>query len=424
MEAIEAAGYTATCNPMGAGRGKWRPEYTETLRGANVVVVADRDEAGYAHARTVARALEGVAKRVVLVEPAVGKDAFDHLAAGRKLGELVPIPVEATAPDAVGHETTALRNRRIRDAAVETLAGRQRVASWGLRDLDRLIGGLVAGWLYAIGARPSNGKTSLLLSLLSRLWEDRVPTLYFGTEMPAEDLVKKWGAMRLGLEELRVFEGELSDAEREALEGEIRRLAERPEITFSTALRLDVAKIASEIMWAFDARTGPAPRVVVLDHLHRITQDREELDELAKELKEIAKERRVALLVAAQLNRDQGIGPLDLHSPPSLSRYKGSAAIEENADVALGLYRPLRPGTTAKERRAILHGQASVAECEEPNTMALVCLKHRFRGKAMGRSVWLTVEGSRIMSRAFAPAPPDNAGDSWEAPEGSDRAPF
>lgn len=301
----------------------------------------------------------------------------------------------------MGHETTAVRNRRIRDAAVETLTSRQRVASWGLRDLDRLIGGLVAGWLYVIGARPSNGKTSLLLSLLSRLWEDRIPTLYFGTEMPAEDLVKKWATMRLGLEEQRVFEGELSDDEREALEREIHRLTAQEEVTFSTALRLDVAKLASEITWASDARTGSAPRVVILDHVHRITQDREELDELAKELKEISKERRVALLMAAQLNREQGVGPLDLHSPPSLSRYKGSAAIEENADVALGLYRPLRPGTTAQERRAILHGQALVAEYEEPNTMALVCLKHRFRGKAMGRSVWLTVAGSRIESRAF-----------------------
>lgn len=100
VHSIEAAGYPATCNPMGAG--KWRPEYTEALRGASAVVVADRDEAGYPHARHVARELEGVARRVVLVEPAEGKDVSDHLAAGRMLAELVPIPVEAAVPDADG----------------------------------------------------------------------------------------------------------------------------------------------------------------------------------------------------------------------------------------------------------------------------------------------------------------------------------
>ena len=411
--AIEAAGYTATCNPGGAG--KWRPEHTEALRGANVVVVADRDEAGYAHARTIALALEGVARRVVVVEAAEGKDATDHLGAGRKLAELTPITLDTTAPIKASHETTASRNQRIRGAAVALLTTPQRVGSWGWRGVDRLVGGLVAGWFYAIGARAGNGKTTLFLGLLSRLWEDRIPTFYFGTEMPAEDLVKKWAAARLGLDEQRVFESDLDDEERDGLEREIGYLTERDEITFSTEARLDLKRLVSELNWACDARTGPAPRVVMLDHLHRITQDREELEHLAKELKEIAKERRVAMLVACQLSREKDIGPLDLHSPPSLSRYKGSAAIEENADVALGLYRPLQPGTTAQQRRAILHGQLSVAECEEPNVMAMNCLKHRFRGKAAGRSVWLAVNGSRIESRAFAAAPPAGAGDAWES---------
>ena len=290
--------------------------------------------------------------------------------------------------------------------------------------MDRLCGALVAGWLYVIGARPSNGKTTLLLNLLSSLREKRIPTLYFGTEMLAEDLVKKWAALRLGLDELRVFEGQLSDEERHALEREIVYVTEAQEVTFSTVTRLDLKKLVSEIEWAFDARTGPQPRVVILDHLHRMTQDREELEQLARELKDIATERRVAMIVAAQLNREQGIGPFDLYTPPSLARYKGSAAIEENADVALGLFRPLRPGMTMSQRRAVQHGEYPVTEFAEPNTMGIVCLKHRFRGAAIGRFVSLVVSGSRLESKCFTGAvPPVGAGDAWE-PEEEDAVPF
>ena len=51
VHAIEAAGGVATCNPMGAG--KWRPEYGDVLKGAAVIVIADRDSAGYAHAAAI-----------------------------------------------------------------------------------------------------------------------------------------------------------------------------------------------------------------------------------------------------------------------------------------------------------------------------------------------------------------------------------
>lgn len=84
-DALWAIGIAATCNPMGAG--KWRDEYTQTLAGADVVVVADRDLAGSKHARQVAQALTGVASSVRVVEALTGKDASDHLAAGHSIDE-------------------------------------------------------------------------------------------------------------------------------------------------------------------------------------------------------------------------------------------------------------------------------------------------------------------------------------------------
>ena len=89
VHALEHAGVVATCNAMGAG--KWREEYAAALAGHRAFVVADADQAGRDHARTVARSLERAGCTAVLVEPAKGKDAADHLDAGLDLADFVPI---------------------------------------------------------------------------------------------------------------------------------------------------------------------------------------------------------------------------------------------------------------------------------------------------------------------------------------------
>ena len=104
-------GFAATCNPLGEKKdgSSWLPEHTETLRGAaSVVVIADRDETGRAHARVVATALRAVAKGVKLIElPDVNgkpvKDSFDFFAAGGTAEELRAI-VEAAPEFAPGSE--------------------------------------------------------------------------------------------------------------------------------------------------------------------------------------------------------------------------------------------------------------------------------------------------------------------------------
>ena len=57
VHALERAGVVATCNPGGAG--KWREEYSEVLREAVVVIIADKDKPGQAHARQVMASLKG-----------------------------------------------------------------------------------------------------------------------------------------------------------------------------------------------------------------------------------------------------------------------------------------------------------------------------------------------------------------------------
>jgi putative DNA primase/helicase len=82
-------GFCATTAAMGAG--KWRPEYTAALEGADVVVLPDNDDPGRDHAAKVAAALQGKAKRVVVLElpnlPPKG-DVSDWFAAGGTADEL------------------------------------------------------------------------------------------------------------------------------------------------------------------------------------------------------------------------------------------------------------------------------------------------------------------------------------------------
>ncbi|MGV9679201.1 glutaredoxin domain-containing protein [Nocardia sp. NPDC003482] len=85
-----SAGLVATCNAMGAG--KFQREHARQLTGAaRVVIVADRDEAGYRHAAGVKLLLTGRVREVVVVEAATGKDLSDHFDLGHDLDDLVPL---------------------------------------------------------------------------------------------------------------------------------------------------------------------------------------------------------------------------------------------------------------------------------------------------------------------------------------------
>jgi 5S rRNA maturation endonuclease (ribonuclease M5) len=115
VDSLAALGFSATCNPLGAG--KWRSEYTESLRGKSVVVIADKDVAGREHAEKVARSLHSAGVHCKVLElPGEGvKDASDFVAtfndyadAAERLAimaetapEWTPTPTRQPAPDAM-----------------------------------------------------------------------------------------------------------------------------------------------------------------------------------------------------------------------------------------------------------------------------------------------------------------------------------
>jgi 5S rRNA maturation endonuclease (ribonuclease M5) len=100
VHSLEACGVVATTSPGGAG--KWRDEYAEIFpEGANVVIVADRDGPGQAHARAVGGSLGSRGVRVTIREPKAGKDVTEHLRASYGLADLLTThePDQPVTPD-------------------------------------------------------------------------------------------------------------------------------------------------------------------------------------------------------------------------------------------------------------------------------------------------------------------------------------
>ena len=101
VHTLEQLGYVATTNPMGAG--KWRDEFSEFLRGRDVVILPDNDVPGDQHARQVARSLDGLAKSIrILRLPDLqpGGDITDWIHAGGKPEQLAELISSAPDPKA------------------------------------------------------------------------------------------------------------------------------------------------------------------------------------------------------------------------------------------------------------------------------------------------------------------------------------
>jgi 5S rRNA maturation endonuclease (ribonuclease M5) len=121
VENLRGLGLVATTNPMGAG--KWRPEYSETLRSADVVIIGDNDDPGSRHVEQVSAALHGIAKRVRVLDlakhwpqcPHKG-DISDWVAAGGTADELTAVVDAAPEWNAPG-DISSGDNWPVMDAA-------------------------------------------------------------------------------------------------------------------------------------------------------------------------------------------------------------------------------------------------------------------------------------------------------------------
>ena len=247
------------------------------------------------------------------------------------------------------------------DSDGKTLQG----LSTGLKHLDEKLQGLKAGEMIVIAARPSVGKTSLAMNIAesAALGLDmnnvpvktdggkRHPVLIFSLEMPVEALTKRMIAGRAHVNTWRLNRALCPKAERQMLTNNLfvayDELKNAP-IHVDDSAGLDIMDLRAR---ARRAKKAYGIELIVIDYLQlckcgeKARQSRViEVSEISQQIKAMAKELRIPVIVLSQLSRaNEQRG--DKQERPKLSDLRDSGAIEQDADVVFLLRRPSRTPT-------------------------------------------------------------------------------
>ena len=208
----------------------------------------------------------------------------------------------------------------------------------GFASLNKMTTGFGKGDLIIVAARPAMGKTTLVLNMAQKALDTGRGVAFFSLEMPAEQLMLRMLAAKtsIALQDLRV--GNLQDFEWENLTKAVDIMGKSPlfiddgSILTIHQLRTKLRKIKSK---------HPEIGLAVIDYLQLMSgegnRDRhQEVSEISRGLKMIARELEIPIIALSQLNRS-----LESRSDrrPMLSDLRESGSIEQDADNILFVYR-------------------------------------------------------------------------------------
>jgi hypothetical protein len=302
-----------------------------------------------------------------------------------------------------------------------TATPRAREWSWWLNDLDNAVGPIVAGRVYVIGARPSCGKTALLMNLFRHIGpqiEDGV-FLTSWTERSQVAARTSIAALMEGWNEDLTLRGAWDQLPKGA-EKQCRAWVQGFERDEEWLPMLDMACPSADDIGEAIAKHNP--NVFLLDYLQKVRPVGRQTTFDAwlatmTHCTQLAADGGT-VIIGSQLKR-KGDGVFDKYRPPFMEDFKGGGAIEEGANLALGLYRPLSRMTNAEEREAKT-GRSDLLKWQQPGVMAIKVLKHTFWGTAADRIVRARVHPTTRRITDYSSRAPVDQGDAYE----SDEAPF
>lgn len=214
--------------------------------------------------------------------------------------------------------------------------------STGFVDLDRLTFGFHPQEMVVLAARPSMGKTSLALNIgesavLPKSGSQPAPTLFYSLEMSAEQLAFRLLCSRARVNMSKIKDGFAPEGSQQALARAAKELKNAPlwidDSGFLTILELraKARRMASKV-------NGLG--LIIVDYLqlisgvdNRVARE-QQISEISRGIKAMAKEINVPVLVLSQLNRESEREK----RPPRLSDLRESGSIEQDADVVLLLH--------------------------------------------------------------------------------------
>jgi len=209
----------------------------------------------------------------------------------------------------------------------------------GFAELDRLTSGFQPSDLIVIAGRPSMGKTSFALNIVQYAGiEAQVPVVVFSLESAKEQLVERMLCSEAKVNSQKLRTGFLSEQEWSKLTEAAGVLAETS-IYIDDTPNINVLELRAKARYL---KTECNIKMVIVDYLQLMEGDRrmenrqQQISEISRSLKNLAKELQVPVVAISQLSRAVEQRQ-DKH--PLLSDLRESGAIEQDADLVLSLYR-------------------------------------------------------------------------------------
>jgi replicative DNA helicase len=228
----------------------------------------------------------------------------------------------------------------------------------GFKDMDNMLAGLQRSDLFILAARPSMGKTAFALNLAHNVAVGaKEPVLLFSLEMSKEQLVDRLLSMESGVDAWALRTGNLTDSDFEKIGQAMGTLSEAP-IYIDDTPGITVSDMRTKARReAHQHQLG----LIIVDYLQLMSGGGrsnegnrvQEISEISRGLKGVARELNVPLIALSQLSRS-----VESRTPqiPQLSDLRESGSIEQDADIVAFIYREeyYNPETDRKKITDIL----------------------------------------------------------------------
>lgn len=300
-----------------------------------------------AHASSYAEivAQKAVRRRLIKASADISQLGFDENTTTQELlekaeAELFSVSDQSLKQDLVSLESI-LTDSFDRIEELHRNKGQLRGIRTGYRDLDTMTAGLQRSDLIIIAARPAMGKTTLVTNLAYNVATiEKKPVLFFSLEMSKEQLTDRMLADASGVDSWNIRTGNLSDDDWAKLSEAMGEMAEAP-IFIDDTPGLSVLEMRTKARRAMhDQQLG----LVIVDYLQLIQANGnhngnrvQEVSEISRGLKLIARELNVPVIALSQLSRS-----VESRTPPvpQLADLRESGSIEQDADIVSFIYRP------------------------------------------------------------------------------------
>ncbi len=299
-----------------------------------------------AHAEAYAQlvAQKAVRRRLIKASSEISEMGFDEDTTTQELlekaeAELFSVSDQSLKQDVVSLESI-LTESFDRMEELHRNKGALRGVRTGWRDLDNMTAGLQRSDLIILAARPAMGKSTLVANLAYNVATiAKQSVLFFSLEMSKEQLVDRMLADASGVDAWNIRTGNLSDDDFSKLSEAMGEMAEAP-IFFDDTPGLSVLEMRTKARRV--AHESPLGLIIV-DYLQLMSASGrsdgnrvQEVSEISRGLKLIARELNVPVIALSQLSRS-----VESRSPqiPQLSDLRESGSIEQDADIVMFLYR-------------------------------------------------------------------------------------